>query len=76
VAATVFFATVMPFQDDGLLSASPQDLSPCYCDQAIRLKPDVGLPFYNRGLARRKLGDKHGAEQDFARANRLGFKPA
>ena len=45
-------------------------------NEAIRLKPDYALAFYNRGIARRDKGDVEGALQDYNEAIRLGYKPA
>jgi tetratricopeptide (TPR) repeat protein len=40
--------------------------------QAIELNPQYGLPYRNRGNAKRKKGDLDGAIADFNRAIELG----
>ena len=40
-------------------------------DQAIKLKPDYPLAYYNRGLARSTLGDKQSAILDHQKAAEL-----
>src|SRR5260370_31337281 len=40
-------------------------------NEAIRLKPDDALAFYNRGIARRAQGDLERALQDYTEALRL-----
>jgi tetratricopeptide (TPR) repeat protein len=42
-----------------------------YYSEAIRLKPDYALAFYNRGVARKAKGDLDGAVQDYSEAIRL-----
>jgi tetratricopeptide (TPR) repeat protein len=42
--------------------------------EAIRLKPDYALAFFNRAVARRDKGDVGGAQEDFNEAIRLGYK--
>ena len=39
--------------------------------EAIRLKPDDALAFFNRGITRRAKGDVDGALQDYNEAIRL-----
>lgn len=46
---------------------------PCL-DNAIRLKPDMGIAYIERARARAQNGDKAGASQDYQRAARLGMK--
>lgn len=43
--------------------------------EAIRLCPNEGMFYYNRGLAYDKKGAKAKAEADFAKAKELGYKP-
>ena len=40
-------------------------------DQAIKLKPDYALAYYNRGIARNALGDKQSAILDYQKAAEL-----
>jgi len=42
-----------------------------FYSEAIRLKPDDALAFYNRGIARRAQGDLERALQDYTEALRL-----
>lgn len=42
--------------------------------EAIRLKPDYVIAFYNRSLTLKALGDADGARKDAAEATRLGYK--
>jgi tetratricopeptide (TPR) repeat protein len=42
-----------------------------FFSEAIRLKPDYGLAFYNRGWARQAKGDLEGALKDYNEAIRL-----
>jgi tetratricopeptide (TPR) repeat protein len=46
---------------------------PCL-DNAIRLKPDMGIAYMERARAKAQNGDKAGAQQDYQRAARLGMK--
>lgn len=46
---------------------------PCL-DNAIRLKPDMGIAYMERARAKAQNGDKAGASQDYQRAARLGMK--
>jgi hypothetical protein len=43
--------------------------------EAIRLKRDFILAFYNRSLARLAKGDTAGADEDHVEALSLGYKP-
>jgi tetratricopeptide (TPR) repeat protein len=40
-------------------------------DEAIRLKPDFAVAFYNRAIARSAKGDADGALEDYSEAIRL-----
>ena len=44
-------------------------------DESIRLKPDDARAFYNRGKAKRRIGDMAGGNADIARAVKLSRKP-
>jgi tetratricopeptide (TPR) repeat protein len=41
---------------------------------AIRLKPDFAGAYYNRGVAYEEKGEKAKADEDFAQAEKLGYK--
>jgi Flp pilus assembly protein TadD len=43
--------------------------------EAIRLNPSYAQAYWGRGSCYRKQGDKAKAEQDFAQAKKLGYKP-
>ena len=43
--------------------------------QALRLKPELAVAYFNRGNARRDKGDVEGAQRDYDEATRLGYKP-
>jgi hypothetical protein len=44
-----------------------------HCNQAIRIKPDYFLPYYNRGFAYNKLGQNQLAIEDYNKA--ISLKP-
>ena len=44
-------------------------------DEAIRLDPQAGPYYYNRGVAHEALGKTLEAERDFAKAKELGYDP-
>ena len=43
-------------------------------DEAIRLNPQYGSVYYNRGIAYRNLGQQEIADRDFQKAKELGHK--
>jgi len=45
-----------------------------FYDQAIAFNPKFAQAFFNRGVARQKLGDMRAAQEDYARAKALGLK--
>jgi len=44
-------------------------------NEAIRLDPKDPQAYQNRGIAYEKKGEKAKAEEDFAQAKKLGYKP-
>ena len=53
-----------------------RDLDKAIADytEAINLKPDMAQAYANRGMIYEKKGDKAKADDDLARAEKLGFK--
>jgi len=43
--------------------------------EAIKLKQDFALAWHNRGTVYHVLGNINHAEEDFAEAKRLGYRP-
>jgi Flp pilus assembly protein TadD len=41
------------------------------CDRAIELSPKSFIPYINRGIVRRKMGDTYGSHSDFSKAIEL-----
>jgi Tfp pilus assembly protein PilF len=46
------------------------------CTEAIRLDPKNAMAYEARAGAYEKEGDKAKAEEDFAQAKKLGYKPS
>ena len=59
----------------GLRDKGEHDKAIADCTEAIRLDPKYAKAYYNRGWAYGRQGDKTKAEEDFARARELGYKP-
>jgi tetratricopeptide (TPR) repeat protein len=56
--------------ENGYKATDPDEQIHCYTE-AIRLKPDYALAYYNRGLARYDKGDLDAALEDYTEAIRL-----
>ncbi len=44
-------------------------------NEAIRLNPQEAKAYHNRGIAYEALGNSIQAEQDYAKAKELGYRP-
>ena len=70
---TLIFPTSSELHDQALAKQNKGDDLGAIADytQAIQLKPDYTIAYYNRGIARYRTGDKQGAIEDYTQAIEL-----
>ena len=71
-------ASVYAFFDRGYIASLRGDLTGAISNysEAIRLKPDLGEAYYNRGLLYLRLGNKAPGVSDLSKAGELGVLPS